>query len=171
MHYAGAPLVSKATATSGRACLSLAVVVVLTTHLEIDTSSLEFLGISFSESQLSSGTFWVQLILIFSLTLNWIGDLISLAKWNSSMTSKGVATLFGGGGTMKGRLEFVIEHLERAIDPENEIEKGNLSYVKRQLEEINCSLWWHEKYAILYVVGLHFLLPVSISLWAICELI
>ncbi|MEO3478272.1 hypothetical protein AAFO90_11390 [Phaeobacter sp. CAU 1743] len=171
MHYAGAPLVSKATATSGRACLSLAVVVVLTTYLEVDTSSLEVLGISFSEKQLSSGSLWVQIILLLSLTLNWLGDLISLGKWNSSVSQKLAESTFGGGGKMKGRLEYVLKHLENAIDPEKTIEKADFSYVKRQLEEVDRSLWWHEKYAVLYVVGLHFILPASISLWSICELL
>jgi hypothetical protein len=168
MNYAGSQLLSRSTLATGRSLLLLSVGVVLSVKLEIDISGFKLVGIEFSEAQLNGALIWVVCILVISHIAHWVGDFASLGKWNSSLSSKLAESTWGGGGKMKGRLEFVIQNFEQAIDEKDSLhKKADIDWIKRVLEDLKRNSWWFEKYAVFYVVVWNLLLPVVFSGYAI----
>ena len=168
MNYGGDTIISRPTRASGRILLALGLATVLVKKYEIDTSQLTLLNIPIAESQVV-GITWVVLVLQMVVhSANWMGDFLSLGRWNSALKDKGVETLWDGGGKMKGRIEFLFELLEHA-DVSREKEFGEtIEQVLKELRAIRRSMWLFDLYAIFYVVFINYLLPVAL---AVCALI
>ena len=167
MNFAGNPLLSKPTITSGRSLTLLSLATILTHRYEIDLSTLRVLDISLTENQLNSTLCWVLGILWITHIVHWVGDYVSLGKWNTSMSKKSPEGSIGA-GKMKTRLEFVIQDFERVLDPNEKSHTAvNIKNIEYKLQEINKDCWWHEKTALFYVVGWYFLVPTVLMGYAI----
>ena len=172
MNFGGTPLLSRSTIATGRSLYVLSFAAIMRSFQNIDLSSFAVLGVTFSESQLSSSTIWVLLALWVTHLVHWTGDLVSLGKWNSSLSSKLAQSTFGGGGKMKGRIEFILESFERVLDDEDKIHrKMDIDYIHRALKDFQNSLWWHERAAVFYVVFWSFVFPslaAALSVYLLC---
>ena len=167
MNYAGTPLLSRPTISSGRGLFVIALTVVLSKYLSVDVSGLTVLGVTIAEDALGVALAWALGALWVSHLMHWVGDCLSLGKWNSSMSSKLAESTHGGGGKMKGRIEYVIERFEGALSEEEKRKDADIAYVKRMLEAIEKDCWKFERFAFFYVVVWSFLVPTLLAFWAI----
>jgi hypothetical protein len=146
----------------------LSITLILTDKYQIDTSGLELFGVALGKVDLSGPLLWTLVTLWISLAFNWWGDLTSLGKWNSSVITKLAETPYGGGGKMKPRIEFILQNFERVFDDEDKKQKkADVDFVKRYLEDIQESLWWHERLSVFYVVVWSFLVPTVLAVWSV----
>lgn len=124
--------------------------------------------VSISKDQLGSATLWSLVVLLIALAINWIEDFVSLGKWNSFISEKRVETVWDGGGKIKGRVEFVLDSLERAIKDQNaeKLDNKKLDYVISVFKELERNLWKYETTAVCYVVVWGFVVPTCFALYA-----
>lgn len=176
MKFAGEELLSRSTVAAGRSLLAVSTTVILVDQLGVDTSTFELLGVRATPKQLTLGTSWILLVLWVSLLVNWISDLSSLGRWNSAMSDRRVETVMDGGGKIRGRLEFLIEQMEREIQgsnsEESKLNEESWRFFEKNLRELNSSYWLFNKVAAGYVVGWGFIVPTMTALvaWALLQI-
>jgi len=162
VNFGGKPLMSRGTIASARALLILSISVILTAKLEVDTSSVEFLGISVKSNQLNEGLLYVLLFLFASHVINWIGDIISLRKFNESLYDKDKGKLSDDGADRITHLDWTLDNLNK--------EDPNYENVYNELRALSDSQKWYKSYAGFYVFVWHFLVPFIALTWAGCIL-
>ncbi len=145
---------------------------ILTVKYEINTENLELFGVVLGEKDLSGPIIWTLGTLYVSLLVNWMGDFISLGKWNSGLKLRLSDTLWDGGGPQHASTEFLrrsladlSQKIESADMKDKEIKKI-ADDVSRRLETLLDSAKWYERSALVYVVVWSFIVPTLMAGYA-----
>ena len=173
MNRGGEPLLSRQTIVAGRATCTLAVSVLLSVYLDIDTSEMKFLEISISPTQLSSAATLGLAFFSLSLIVHWVGDIASSSLIGFGWRRKTTGKLFDEGGDDISHLKSVLGQLDQLLNQDDlkpasldDSERKGLEAVRKQLDNLARSANWFNSYASFYVLIWSFIVPLALAVVA-----
>lgn len=176
MNFGGKDWVSRRTHSSGRAVLILSIAIILVRWLGIPTEQVELLGVEIGNEQLVPGATVVVVILTVSHFINWRFDVLALQSWNSAMAKDAIPNDHTANLKLSSQLEQALKTIENVKSrfSDDDLRAQDLSATLRtatdSLSEINSKVWWHERFAILYVIVWTFIVPTVAAVVAIIVL-
>ena len=186
--FNGKPEISRSTHTAGRTILSVSLAVIVFHYTGSSLEKMQVFGVPVRERTIEVGLIVTLSTAIVGLLVNWMGDALAFTKWELGIpwlsAPKGggrklpryaeVSRLVNVGSKMLNGLR----DLERAREfPDDEIPKelkSALREIERGVSDFDQAvggyknhLWtvWH--WAAFEVFIWHFMVPVSLAIWAI----